>query len=81
MTEAVSSIIDYGFNELNLHRIEALVGSNNIPSLKIIESQHFTKEGLLRQHYYLANKYEDSIVFSILYKEYIDNKNDKTSNR
>ena len=81
MTEAVSSIIDYGFKELNLHRIEALVGSNNIPSLKIIESQHFTREGLLRQHYYLANKYEDSIVFSILYKEYIDNKNDKTSNR
>jgi ribosomal-protein-alanine N-acetyltransferase len=71
MTEAVSSIIDYGFNKLKLHRIEALVGSNNIPSLKIIKSQHFTREGLLRQHYLTTDKYEDSIVFSILYNEYI----------
>ena len=81
MTEAVSSIIDYGFNKLNLHRIEALVGSNNIPSLKIIESHHFTKEGLLRQHYFVADKFEDSVVYSILYNEYIDNKNDKKTNR
>ncbi|MBK6819817.1 MAG: GNAT family N-acetyltransferase [Bacteroidetes bacterium] len=80
MNEAVSSIIDYGFNELNLHRIEALVGSNNIPSLKIIESHHFTKEGLLRQHYFVADKFEDSVVYSILYNEYIDNKIDKTTN-
>ena len=81
MTEAVSSIIDYGFNKLNLHRIEALVGSNNIPSLKIMENHNFTKEGLLRQHYNVADKYEDSIVYSILYNEYIDKKSNKTTNR
>ena len=81
MNEAVSSIIDYGFNELNLHRIEALVGSNNIPSLKIIESHHFIKEGLLRQHYFVEDKFEDSIVFSILQNEYINYKSDKTTNR
>lgn len=74
MTEAVTAIIDYGFNTLKLQRIEALVGSNNIPSLKIIESHHFIKEGQLRKHYYVAGKYEDSILFSILYNEYIDKK-------
>lgn len=72
MTEAVTSIIEYGFNKLNLHRIEALVGSNNIASLKIIENHHFTKEGLLRQHYFIDNKFEDSIVYSILHNEYTD---------
>ncbi len=75
MTEAVSSIIDYGFNKLNLHRIEALIGSNNIPSLKIIERHHFTKEGLLRQHYFVTDKFEDSVVYSLLYNEFNDNKN------
>lgn len=74
MTEAVSAIIDYGFNQLNLHRIEALVGSNNVSSLKIIESNQFTKEGLLRQHYFVGDKYEDSILYSILNNEYIEKK-------
>lgn len=72
MTESVSAIIDYGFNKLKLQRIEALVGSNNIPSLKIMEKHRFIKEGLLRKHYHIADKYEDSVLFSILYNEYLD---------
>lgn len=72
MTEAVGTIIEYGFLQLNLHRMEALVGSNNIPSIKIIENHHFTKEGLLREHYWIGGKYEDSIVFSLLRSEYIE---------
>lgn len=78
MTEAIGPIIDYGFNQLNLHRIEALVGSNNIPSLRIIENHHFTKEGLLRQHCCMPDKFEDSIVFSILYNEYIEKQNNES---
>lgn len=76
MTEAVSAIIDYGFNKLHLHRIEALVGSNNVPSLRIIESHHFINEGLLRQHYFIGDKYEDSILFSLLDHEYMDKKSE-----
>jgi ribosomal-protein-alanine N-acetyltransferase len=79
MTEAVRAIIDYGFNTLKLHRLEALVGSNNAPSLKIIENNQFIKEGLLRQHFYVADKYEDSVVFSLLRNEYIYKKDDKTT--
>ncbi len=70
MTEAVSSIIDYGFNQLKLHRLEALVGINNIASLKIMVRFDFVNEGLLRQHYYIDGKYEDSIMFSIISDEY-----------
>lgn len=70
MTEAVNAVIDYGFTELKLHRIEALVGSTNIPSLKIMEQHHFVREGLLRQHYYNNGSYEDSVVFSKLASEY-----------
>lgn len=74
MTEAVSAIIDYGFNKLKLHRIEALVGSNNSSSLKILENHHFIKEGILRQHGYVKDKYEDSVMYSLLYHEFIDKK-------
>jgi len=77
MTEAVSAIIDYGFNELNLNRIEALVGCKNIPSIKIIEKQLFVREGLLRQHCLVGEEYEDSILFSILDSEFAVRKEEK----
>jgi [ribosomal protein S5]-alanine N-acetyltransferase len=81
MTEAVSAIIDFGFRKLKLHRIEALVGSNNIPSLRIMERYNFIKEGLLREHYYSADNYEDSVILSKLRNEYINEMNNKTTNR
>lgn len=80
MNEAVSAIIDFGFNKLHLNRIEALVGSTNIPSLKIIHNHQFTKEGLLRNHYCVADKYKDSILFSLLKTEYLDKNKDNTAN-
>ena len=80
MTEAVSTIIDYGFSKMNLNRIEALVGIGNTPSLKLMTKYKFKKEGILRQHYNTCNTYEDSVLFSILYNEYINEENE-TRNR
>ena len=74
MTEAIDAIIDYGFNKMNLNRIEALVGIGNIPSLRLMEKYNFKKEGILRQHFYTSDRFEDSIVFSKLYCEYIEGK-------
>lgn len=77
MTEAVRAILDYGFNRLKLHRIEALVGSTNTPSLKILENHNFTKEGLLRQHYCINGEFADSVLFSLLHHEYAEPKNNQ----
>lgn len=71
MGEAVEAIIDYGFKFLNLHRIEALVGKENIPSLRLMEKNNFIREGVLREHYYVAGKFEDSVMFSRLREEYL----------
>jgi len=69
MTEAVKEIIAYGFESMNLHRIEAYVAPDNIPSLNLMSKFSFTKEGLLREHYFYNEKYDDSIVFSLLRSE------------
>ena len=76
MTEAIDAIIDYGFNIIKLNRIESLVGRGNIPSLRIMEKFNFKKEGLLRQHLYNPDKFEDSILFSKLYNEFTNEKID-----
>ncbi|HEY1039392.1 MAG TPA: GNAT family protein, partial [Bacteroidia bacterium] len=51
MTEALAEVIAYGFNIMNLHRIEAMVGPENVPSLLLMKKFGFTKEGVLREHY------------------------------
>ncbi|MDF3026049.1 MAG: GCN5-related N-acetyltransferase [Fluviicola sp.] len=74
MSEAVEAIINYGFTQLNLNRIEALVAPNNIPSLRLIEKNNFTREGLLRKHYNVSGVFEDSVMFSKLYEEHVNEK-------
>ncbi|MBI5214924.1 MAG: GNAT family N-acetyltransferase [Ignavibacteriae bacterium] len=73
MSEAVKSIIHYGFHQLHLNRIEALVGIDNIPSIKILENNNFRNEGVLREHMYVSNKFVDSYVYSLLRNEYESN--------
>jgi ribosomal-protein-alanine N-acetyltransferase len=70
MTEALKEMIKYGFEKMELNRVEAFVGPNNPASLKLIRSLGFTEEGQLREHYYKHPRLEDSICFSLLKKEY-----------
>jgi ribosomal-protein-alanine N-acetyltransferase len=70
MTEAISTILDYGFNTMNLNRIEACIGPANTASLSLINKYRFTKEGYLRQHYIRGEDIQDSVIFSLLKEEY-----------
>lgn len=70
MKEALPYIIDYGFDRMNLHRIEAMVGPDNQASLRLVKGLGFVEEGLLREHYFIDGKFYDSLVFSLLKKEY-----------
>ncbi len=70
MTEALKRIIEYGFNNMNLNRIEAFVGKDNIPSLKLMENFGFSQEGLLKEHYNNNGVLEDSLLFALLKNNY-----------
>lgn len=63
MTEAIKHIIAYGFEEMELNRVEAMLSKANTPSLKIITGLGFTEEGTMREHYMKNGRIEDSIVF------------------
>ncbi len=75
MSEAILPIIEYGFMEMKLNRIEAFIGPENIASIKLVNKLNFVKEGQLRAHYFEHNRVEDSIVYSLLRKEYKKFKN------
>lgn len=66
VSEALAAVLDYGFNTMNFHRIEAIVGKDNVASLRMMDKFNFTKEGHMKEHYLKNGKYEDSIVFGLL---------------
>ncbi|MCW3161947.1 GNAT family N-acetyltransferase [Chryseobacterium oryctis] len=70
MKEALKKIIEFGFQNMELNRIEALIGDDNIPSRKLLEHFGFTKEGIMRGHYLIDGVFENSILYSLLKSEY-----------
>ena len=66
MTEALKAVLNYGFTELKLHRVEALIDSQNEPSLKLLLRYGFSKEGTMREDYVVDGKNEDSDCYSLL---------------
>jgi ribosomal-protein-alanine N-acetyltransferase len=70
MSEALKMILDYGFSEMGLHRVEALIGKDNEASLAIVKKFGFQYEGNLREHYNVDGTMEDSLVFGLLKHEY-----------
>lgn len=69
-SEATRLMIEYGFNTLNLHRIQLHVFKNNRPAIRIYEKTGFKTEGLLREAMYQHGKYCDFLVMGCLKDEW-----------
>jgi len=69
-TEATKSVIAYGFNKMNLHKIQICTKTINAPSKRVIEKCGFTYEGTLRDYFYMNGEYVGRLYFSILRSEY-----------
>lgn len=78
MSEAMNTVVRYGFEAMQLHRIEAFVGKDNEPSLRLMNRFGFVREGLLREHYFTKGVFEDSVCFSLLQSDYILSVNRQT---
>lgn len=61
MTMAVEMLVDYAFETLHLHRIEANVMPRNKPSLRVLEKNHFVHEGLSKYYLNIHGVWEDHI--------------------
>ncbi|QGQ96964.1 N-acetyltransferase [Paenibacillus psychroresistens] len=69
-TEAASSIIHFGFENLQLHRIWAASMTKNINSIRVLLKMNMQYEGIFRQHILKWDDYEDVSFYGILKSEY-----------
>lgn len=69
-TEATKAVIAYGFDKMNLHKVQICTKTINLPSKRVIEKCGFTYEGTLRDYFYMNGEYVGRLYFSILREEY-----------
>ena len=70
MSESLELIKEFIFNELKLHRIEAVCLPYNKPSLKVLLKNGFIKEGTARKLLKINDKWQDHIVLSFIVDDF-----------
>ncbi len=71
ISKSCIKLIEYGFCEINLNRIEIKAAVKNLKSQAIPEKLNFKKEGILRQAEQVNNEFLDLIIYSKLREEWI----------
>ena len=66
MKEAMIRILNFGFNDLKLHSIEANINPNNENSRRLLIKLGFKQEAYFRENYYYNGTYLDSEIYSLL---------------
>ena len=66
ITEALMAIINFGFNNLEINRIEAELMQGNVISEKVLKKLGFKNEGVLREWMFWNGKHYDMIMYSLL---------------
>jgi RimJ/RimL family protein N-acetyltransferase len=70
MTEAVRAILKFGFEQMNLNRVEADAAAENVGSIRVLEKTGFQREGLQQEQYFEWDEFHDLVLFAVLRKEY-----------
>lgn len=72
MSEALSAVLDFLFQEVHMHRIMAKHDVDNPASGKVMQKCNMTFEGKFRKFYlHDDGTYSDAIIYGILREEYI----------
>ena len=70
MQEALQAVLGWGFDQMQLHRIDACIHPDNAASLKLARKLGFVEEGRLRDAGFWLGQYHDLLQFSLLAPEF-----------
>lgn len=71
MTEALRAMLGYGFESLDLHRVEAQVEPPNEASRTVLRKLGFQEEGVARERGYWRGEFHDLVQFGLLRREFV----------
>ena len=70
ITEAIKAVVIYGFEQMNLHSIEAVIDPNNFASERVLQKNGFIKEAHILENELWGGKYWDTVIYSLLKKNF-----------
>ena len=69
-TEAALAIINFGFQELKLHRISSSCIADNAASARVLEKVGLQLEGRLQENEYFKDRWWDTLQYGLLESEW-----------
>jgi ribosomal-protein-alanine N-acetyltransferase len=66
MTEAVSLVVGFAFEQLQLRRLEAACLPVNLPSRRLLERSGFRQEGYAKEYLCIDGVWQDHLLFALL---------------
>ena len=66
VTEASIKLLEFGFEQLNLHRIYATCDTKNIGSARVMEKIGMQREGHMRDDKLIRKKWRDSFLYAVI---------------
>jgi len=70
VTEAIKVVLEYGFEELNMHSIEAVIDPDNVASERVLQKNGFVKEAHILENELWNGKFWDTVIYSILKRNF-----------
>lgn len=70
VTEAVKTLLNYAFNTLNFHSIEAVIDSRHVASERVLQKNGFVREAHFKENFYYNNEFTDTVIFSLLKRNF-----------
>jgi [ribosomal protein S5]-alanine N-acetyltransferase len=70
MTEAIRAVIAFGFERMNLNRIEADADARNPASGRVLEKVGFRREGIQHEQFFENGLFNDLMLFALLRRDY-----------
>jgi [ribosomal protein S5]-alanine N-acetyltransferase len=68
ITEAIREVVNYGFDNMNLHSIEGVIDPENFASEKVLQKNGFTKEAHFLENEFAEGKFWNTVIYSLLKK-------------
>jgi ribosomal-protein-alanine N-acetyltransferase len=66
ITEAIKATLNYGFEIMKLHSVEAIIDPKNFASERVLQKTSFVREAHLKENEFYDGKFLDTVIYSIL---------------